>query len=104
MTSPANRRFDATYLHSVLDYDPTTGDFHWKTDKSQSAWAGQLAGGVNQGHVMITIDGHLYKAADLAWLYVEGKWPEFKIIHKDGDNSDDSWDNLKLAPQLVRQT
>jgi hypothetical protein len=46
----------------------------------------------------ITIDGECYRADHLAWLYMTGTWPPGEIEHIDGDNSNDRWANLRLAP------
>lgn len=84
-------------LREVLRYDPSTGKFYWVRGKG-TASAGQVAGRIGSaGYRDIGVDGHLYRASRLAWLYVTGQWPTIEIDHKNLDCSDDSWGNLREA-------
>jgi len=93
----------AERLRQALDYDPTTGEFRWRerADRRRewnSRFAGTVAGTFDKnGYRQIMIDGRLYKAHRLAWLYMAGKWPPEQIDHIDLDKGNNRWGNLRLA-------
>jgi len=90
-------------LLAVLNYERGTGIFRWKITKT--GWRGGIIAlpGERAGHAKrggyqnIIIDGKAYASHRLAWFYVTGKWPEMAIDHKDGDPTNNRWDNLRLA-------
>lgn len=83
-------------LREVLSYDKRTGAFRWKIGTQRSK-AGDVAGSVTvNGYRVIGIDGRLYNATRLAWLYNHDEWPEHQIAHRNGDKTDDSIGNLEL--------
>jgi hypothetical protein len=84
-------------LHELLRYDPSTGVFTWRMSRGSRA-AGQTTGAVNShGYVLIGLDGTIWKAHQLAWLYVTGEWPREWIDHRDGDKANNRFTNLRLA-------
>ncbi len=92
---------DAERLREVLDYDPETGVFAWKQrEGARKGWntrfAGTRAGCLSQGYVAVKIDGVLYLAHRLAWLYVHGEWP-LQIDHIDTNRANNRFANLRLA-------
>lgn len=88
-------------LREVLDYDSDTGIFVWRCAPSPQVQVGDVAGHLNKkGYVYIGIDGNLYLAQRLAWLYVTGEWPATGIDHKDLDPSHNWFSNLREATQL----
>lgn len=86
-------------LRELLSYDPQTGDMTWKKlPVSKQARLGKPAGYVPAGNYrQIGIGGKLYNAHRLAWLYMTGEWPKHYIDHRDGDKSNNRWDNLREA-------
>jgi hypothetical protein len=63
--------------------------------------AGEPAGKVHSnGRRYIEVDGEIYPADRLAFLYVTGEWPVGAIEHIDGDLANDAWSNLRLAPRF----
>ncbi len=52
------------------------------------------------------IDGQLYLAHKMAWLYVYGKFPKKHITHIDGDKTNNSINNLVLSgsPEAIEKT
>ena len=44
---------------------------------------------------MIWVEGQLYSAGRLAWLYMKGTWPTYLINCVNGDSSDLRWANLR---------
>jgi hypothetical protein len=93
------RTFGADYLRKILFYGISTGYFFWLIDKSGTAMAGSRAGTLNPrtGYWEIKIDGNVYMASNLAWLWVVGEWPPIEVDHKNRHPSEDRWDNLRLA-------
>lgn len=89
-------------LKEVLNYDPETGVFTWKARANvqwDARYAGATAGCENgQGYILICIDGCLYRAHRLAWLYVHGEWVP-NLDHKDTIRSHNRMDNLRPATQ-----
>lgn len=74
-------------VRELLDYNPDTGDFHWKPRP-----AGHKR---KSGYVSIHIDGCEIKAHQLAWFLTTGEWPETLIDHINGDPSDNRISNLR---------
>jgi len=79
-------------LREILDYNPETGVFRWKT--------GKIAGGLDKdGYRRIKIAGKYYRGGRLAWFYVYGFWPPQTIDHRDRNKTNNAIDNLRLATQ-----
>jgi hypothetical protein len=84
-------------LKYLLHYDPETGAFTRRV-AVQGYFAGTPVGHVgNQGHLTIRVDRKLYLASRLAWLYVNGQWPEREIDHRDCDSLNNRIANLREA-------
>jgi hypothetical protein len=87
----------AARLREVLHYDPDTGMFTRKVARGPYC-AGEIAGTTSKkGYVSICIDGKIYKAHRLAWLYMTGKWPMPECDHENRKKSDNRWQNLRAA-------
>lgn len=98
-------QIDGPTLRELLDYDPETGLFTWRTrslkwfksERSQKSWnvkwAGKPAGRINNGYVIIGLLGVDQYAHRLAGLYMKGVWP-LEIDHVDRDGTNNAWDNL----------
>lgn len=84
-------------LKSLLHYCPDTGVFtHIKA--RQSVVVGSIAGTVTEyGYVRIHIDGKIYLAHRLAWLYVNGDFPPEQIDHINRVRTDNRICNLRMA-------
>lgn len=98
----STRRFvDHEFLREILRYDPATGVFTWKVQRRWSHPVGSVAGSPGEeGAWLIGIQGVVYRAHQLAWFYVRGTWPEFEIDHKDGNRSNNAFDNLRDVPHV----
>lgn len=85
-------------LKECLLYEPETGVFTWLVSHG-TAKAGAFAGGVHKptGYRLIRVDGIKYRTARLAWLYMKHAWPNGEVDHKDLDNTNDRWVNLRDA-------
>lgn len=87
----------AVRLRELINYDADTGVFTWRIRRG-CASAGAVAGCVEGlGYRVIHIDGRMYKAHRLAWLYVTGRWPTLYIDHANGQPGDDRFSNLREA-------
>lgn len=86
-------------LRALLDYDPATGEFRWRQPTSHRVKVGQLAGVVSgrDGYRLIGVDGRLYAAARLVFLYMTGSLPSALVDHCDRDRTNNRWANLRLA-------
>lgn len=90
-------------LKELLLYDPETGVFTWLSKPNRSIRMGDVAGCMASGYRQIKIDGRLYRAHRLAWLYVHGKWPADQIDHINGVRDDNRIVNLREATQSQNQ-
>jgi hypothetical protein len=89
------------YLKEMLSYDAEAGIFSWKKNRKFIA----LAGFSNwkpdkKGYIKIFIDGRLYFAHRLAWLYVYGEYPSMQIDHINGIRNDNRICNLRQVTPL----
>jgi hypothetical protein len=83
-------------LKDLLQYDPETGVFI-RRRSCGGFLEGTVAGSTSSyyGYIHISIDKKVYKAHRLAFLYMEGRFPEGEVDHKNGIRSDNSWNNLR---------
>lgn len=88
-------------LKNVLNYDPETGVFTWKRPAHQKT-SGKLAGHkTKREYIYIGIDGEVYRAHRIAWLYYYGKPPINSIDHINGIRSDNRICNLRDVSNTV---
>ncbi len=85
-------------LHELLAYDADTGIFTRRISQTNRVKVGDVAGSPNQkGYINIMVDGRLYPAHRLSWLYVHGEWPQAQIDHLNGVRDDNRIANLREA-------
>lgn len=88
-------------LKELLHYDPETGIFTWiariLSQGRTTRLAGRIAGSINKitGYRFIGINRKTFLASRLAWLYMEGYFPENDIDHINRIRHDDRWANLR---------
>jgi hypothetical protein len=107
MPRPQRRtELSADYIRSILAYDPLTGEFRWRHRDDRPKWwnthyAGKIAGTIDaNGYRRICIDnGCRHLGQRLAWLIMTALWPINEIDHKNTDNGDNRWDNLREATE-----
>lgn len=97
-TNAYSSDLSAEQLREALNYDPETGAFTWLLSPSGPVRAGSAAGSKDsRGYVCIRLGGKAHKAHRLAWLYVNGEWPETDIDHANRNRADNRFVNLRLA-------
>lgn len=90
------------YLKHRVNYNPGTGIFTWRAEGFKRKADATRLGGVecqcinNAGYVVIRVDGKLYLAHRLAYLYMTGSMPDF-VDHDDRVRTNNAWGNLKKA-------
>lgn len=85
-------------LRKLLSYDPRTGIFRRLIKTAPRVNVGDEAGSLTKlGYVEIGICGARWYAHRLAWLYMTGEWPDRLIDHRDGNGTNNAWENLRIA-------
>jgi hypothetical protein len=84
-------------LQHRLDYNRVSGLFTWKNIEANK-FRGAPAGSQNaRGYVSIYWNGRKLQAHQIAWCYINGFYPTTLIDHKDGDPSNNAFNNLREA-------
>ena len=87
-------------LKKHLDYDPETGIFKWKIAR-RGVKSGSVAGTLTlTGYIQIQLFNKLYLAHRLAWLYVNGEFPEDQMDHINGVKIDNRIVNLRAVTHV----
>lgn len=91
---------DVKYIHlsELLNYNPLTGIFKWKSIKNRTVKGGKPAGSLGKdGYIVIMADRKKYYAHRLAWLFVHGCFPKCGLDHKNRIKDDNRIANLREA-------
>jgi hypothetical protein len=83
-------------LRELLQYDPVTGVFRWRAGRYIGRVAGCSADGNHNRYARIRVDGRMYYAHRLSWLYVHGTWPAV-IDHADRQREQNGIANLRAC-------
>lgn len=90
----------ASEAREFLGYNKETGILMWLKKPSIGVSAGSIAGCItSQGYLQIRLKGKPYLAHRLAFLIVEGRWPE-EIDHINGDRKNNSWANIRECTRI----
>lgn len=81
-------------LKQSVSYNRRTGVF---TRKSTKKKAGAID---SHGYIQIKINGRLYLAHRLVWLWVYGRFPTKHIHHRNGKKTDNRFCNLEEVSQM----
>ena len=89
-------------LKENIHYEPKTGLFTRLKAKSNSVKVGDIAGYINKvnGYRAIQINGKIYKAHRLAFLYMTGKFPTDEVDHINHSRDDNRFVNLRKVTRL----
>jgi hypothetical protein len=82
-------------LKELLNYDSDTGVFTWKVYKGRGRVGSKAGMTDDDGYILIGLDGELYRAHRLAFLYMEGEFPPDQVDHINGVEHDNRWMNLR---------
>ena len=112
-------RIPIPYLCECLAYDPPTGVLIWRErplthfadERAHKSWlarfAGKHAGAISDGYIIIAIMYNSIhfrpKAHRIAWALTTGTWPATEIDHRNGNPSDNRFDNLRPATKAEQQ-
>lgn len=90
-------------LKELLDYHPDSRKFYWKVSKAKRTRIGDEAGyRTKKGYIHIGLDGKLFKAHRLAFLFMKGFIPE-EVDHRNNIKSDNRWENLRESTHSQNQ-
>jgi hypothetical protein len=86
-------------LQQLFNYDSESGNFYWKIKRrGVKSLTNPTGSKHSEGYVVIGVNGKIYFAHRLAWIYMYGEIPEkHDIDHIDGDRSNNRIKNLRIA-------
>ena len=90
-----NKKLTQKRLKELLHYNSATGVFIWKASGGGHCSGSEAGCLVSTGRVYITIDYQMLLRSRLAWLYMEGYFPENDVDHENRIRNDDRWSNLR---------
>lgn len=87
-------------LREVLNYNPETGEFTWRTRHVKKVWPGKKAGYFVRGYGRISVDGKKMWMHRIAWAMHYGEHPPEGMVidHINRDRGDNRISNLRLVP------
>lgn len=100
MTAKKALNFTHEWLLDNMAYDSETGVFSWKMPGYGRTVGKPIGDGPRakgQDYLMMRINGQLLYAHRLAWFYVTGEMPDGVIDHIDGNKTNNSIANLRVA-------
>lgn len=90
------------FLKAIFEYDPSTGDLHWRARgdlpaRWNSRYAGTVAGFDNgDGAIRVSINNKKFLAHRVIWRWMTGEMPVY-LDHRDLDRKNNRWENLRLS-------
>lgn len=99
-----NNSLTQSYLKSLLDYNPDTGNVVWRRDVSNTTKAGTEAGGHGANpYRRISIKGKRYYMHRIVWIMQYGCEPTGDIDHINGIKTDNRISNLRDVSHAINQ-
>ena len=85
------------YLVGRISYSPLTGIFRWRSIPLNKQYAGKVAGqrAKNGAGIIVQILDEKWTASRLAIFYMTGVKPTGRVQHKNNDQYDCRYENLK---------
>ena len=97
----AKRILTVEYLHNRFDYDQNTGAFYHKHDFGSRYKKGDRADTPGHarlaGYRLVNVLSQKFLAHRVAWMYINGSFPDLLIDHINGDRSDNRIANLRTV-------
>ena len=93
---PVDPRYGPGTLEKVreeLEYDPLTGHFT-RRKAGRGVSQGDRAGGKSGRYRTIAVNGVTFEEHVLAWLFSREELPKGRVMHRNGDTTDNRADNL----------
>ena len=91
-------------LKDVLHYCKESGRFTWINPNGTKIKPGEKAGSIHgHGYRVIAINGKIYYAHRLAFLFVTGAFPIDYVDHLNHKRSDNRWINLRAVTRGENQ-
>ena len=99
-TAPEQRvkkaELTAEHLRTLVYYDPATGVMNRIKKTCNRVAPGKVCGALNtKGYLQVSVENRLYLLTNLAVLYMTGAWPLSVVDHRNGQKTDNRWDNLR---------
>ncbi|MDD5543925.1 MAG: HNH endonuclease signature motif containing protein [Acidobacteriia bacterium] len=96
-----NNKLTSEYVRRLFDYFPESGLLQWKVTKGKGR-PGKAVGRIRRDryggkYFVVTIDGKIYLAHRLIFLWMVGRWPKELIDHIDRNGLNNRWGNLREA-------
>ena len=91
-------------LKELFDYNEEEGKLIWNK-RGKGKTVGEKAGTVKSNYTLVKVDGVLYNAHRLIWMYCYGEDPKSRIVeHANRDGNNNKLNNLRLANESQNGT
>lgn len=88
----------AELVRRLFEYDPDTGVVTRKISLRGKGRVGDVVGsGANGSRLNVVVFYKTYLLHRVIWLWMTGEWPDLDIDHRDTDQSNNRWANLRKA-------
>ena len=87
-------------IREYLEYNENTGDLIWIKKPSSKVCIGDKAGTKHsKGYIHIAFKGKKHLIHRVAWFLYTSEQPPDNVDHKNGNKTDNSWLNLRVATE-----
>jgi HNH endonuclease len=84
-------------VRARIEYNPDTGLFRWLNPNSHQAVSWFKGNKSVRQYRRLWILGRHILAHNVAWALMTGRWPEHEIDHRNRQQGDNRWSNLRSA-------